>query len=93
MAGQPTEVFKYHDKGTMATIGRRSAVVQLPGHLRFRGTIAWFMWLGLHVVTLLGGRNRAATLVNLTWRYATWHRTGGVLAGDEPGQDDPVGHS
>jgi NADH dehydrogenase len=93
IAGQSTEVFRYHDKGTMATIGRRSAVVQLPGHLRFRGTIAWFMWLGLHLVTLLGGRNRAATLINLTWRYASWRRTGGVLAGDEPGQDDPVSHS
>jgi NADH dehydrogenase len=90
MAGQPTTAFRYFDKGTMATIGRRSAVVQLPGHLRFRGTIAWFMWLGLHLFYLLGGRNRVSALVNLAWRYLTWKHTGGVLAGDEgdPG-DDP----
>ena len=70
----------------MATIGRRSAVVQLPYKLRFRGTIAWLAWLGLHLFYLLGGRNRLATMVNLTWRYLTWRRTGGVLAGDEPAE-------
>jgi NADH:ubiquinone reductase (H+-translocating) len=86
MAAQPTAAFRYHDKGTMATIGRRSAVVQLPYQLRFRGTIAWLAWLGLHLFYLLGGRNRIATLVNLCWRYLTWRRTGGVLAGDEPAE-------
>ena len=86
MAAQPTTAFHYHDKGTMATIGRRSAVVQLPYKVRFRGTIAWLAWLGLHLFYLLGGRNRIATLVNLSWRYLTWRRTGGVLAGDEPAE-------
>jgi NADH dehydrogenase len=90
MAGEPTTRFRYFDKGTMATIGRRSAVVQLPGHLRFRGTIAWFMWLALHLFYLLGGRNRVSALVNLGWRYLTWKHTGGVLAGDEgDAQDEP----
>jgi NADH dehydrogenase len=89
IAGEPTKPFRYFDKGTMATIGRRSAVVQFPGHVCFRGTIAWFMWLGLHLFYLLGGRNRLSALVNLTWRYLTWRRTGGVLAGDgaEPGEE------
>ncbi len=86
MAAQPTTAFHYHDKGTMATIGRRSAVVQLPYKLRLRGTIAWLAWFALHLFYLLGGRNRLATLVNLTWRYLTWRRTGGVLAGDEPAE-------
>jgi NADH dehydrogenase len=86
MAAQPTTSFHYHDKGTMATIGRRSAVVQLPYKLRFRGTIAWLAWLGLHLFYLLGGRNRLVTMVNLSWRYLTWRRTGGVLAGDEPAE-------
>ena len=90
IAGKPTTKFRYFDKGTMATIGRRSAVVQLPGHLRFRGTIAWFMWLGLHLFYLLGGRNRLSAVVNLAWRYLTWKHTGGVLAGDEgDAQDEP----
>jgi NADH dehydrogenase len=84
MTAQVTAAFRYHDKGIMATIGRRSAVVQLPGRVRFRGTIAWLAWLGLHLVTLLGNRNRISALVNLSWRYLSWRRTGGVLAGDEP---------
>ncbi len=83
MAGQPTTPFRYHDKGTMATIGRRSAVVQLRGGLHLRGTIAWLAWLGLHLIYLLGGRNRVVTLVNLSWRYLTWSRGGGIVLGDD----------
>lgn len=88
MAGQPTTPFRYHDKGTMATIGRRSAVVQLRGGVRLRGTIAWLAWLGLHLIYLLGNRNRVVTLVNLSWRYLTWSRGGGIVLGDDvPGED------
>ena len=81
---QPTEPFKYHDKGTMATIGRRSAVVQLAGGLRLRGTLAWLAWFALHLVYLLGGRNRVTTLINLTYRYLFWGHGGAVIVGDEP---------
>jgi NADH:ubiquinone reductase (H+-translocating) len=88
IAGQPTRPFHYHDKGTMATIGRRSAVCELRGGIRLRGTLAWLAWLGLHLIYLLGNRNRVVTLVNLTWRYLTWSRGGGVILGDDvPGQD------
>jgi NADH dehydrogenase len=83
VAGQPTKPFHYHDKGTMATIGRRSAVVELRGGLRLRGTLAWFAWLGLHLIYLLGNRNRLVTLVNLSWRYLTWSRGGGIIVGDD----------
>ncbi len=83
IAGQHTLPFRYHDKGTMATIGRRSAVVQLRGGLRLRGTLAWLAWLGLHLIYLLGNRNRLVTLVNLSWRYLTWSRGGGVIVGDD----------
>ena len=48
-AGQAAEPFRYHDKGIMATIGRRSAVVELPHRIRIRGTLAWLAWLGLHL--------------------------------------------
>jgi NADH:ubiquinone reductase (H+-translocating) len=85
---QPTEPFAYHDKGLMATIGRRSAVVQLAGRLRWlrmRGTLAWLAWFALHLVYLLGGRNRVSTLVNLTSRYVTWGHGGAVIVGDDPG--------
>jgi NADH:ubiquinone reductase (H+-translocating) len=83
-AGQPAVPFQYHDKGIMATIGRRSAVVELPRRIRVRGTLAWLAWLALHLVTLLGHRNRMAALLNLSWRYLTWGHGGGVIAGDDP---------
>jgi NADH:ubiquinone reductase (H+-translocating) len=81
-AGQPPVPFRYHDKGIMATIGYRSAVVQLPRHLRIHGTAAWLAWLALHLITLLGGRNRISALVNLSWRYLTWRRGGGLIVGE-----------
>ena len=59
----------------------------LPGRVRVRGTAAWLAWLALHLITLLGGRNRVSALVNLSWRYLTWRRTGGGIIGDRaPGQ-------
>ena len=87
--GEPTQPFRYHDKGTMATIGRRSAIVELPQGLRFTGTLAWLAWLGLHLLYLLGGRNRVSTLINLSWRYLAWGHGGGVIVGDEPDQPLP----
>jgi len=83
--GRTAVPFRYHDKGIMATIGYRSAVVQFPHRVRIRGTAAWLAWLTLHLITLLGGRNRLTALVNLAWRYLTWRRSGGGLViGDHP---------
>ena len=84
MAGRPTQPFRYHDKGIMATIGRRSAVVQLAHGLRIHGTLAWLVWLGLHLFYLLGGRNRLSALLNLSYRYLVWGHGGGVIVGDDP---------
>jgi len=74
----------------MATIGRRSAVVQLAHGTRITGTLAWLAWLALHLVYLLGNRNRIATLINLSWRYIAWGHGGGVIVGDEPAEDLPA---
>jgi NADH:ubiquinone reductase (H+-translocating) len=71
-AGRPTTAFRYHDKGLMATIGRHAAVAQLRGGLILRGTLGWLAWLGLHLVYLIGFRNRAVVLVNWFWRYLDW---------------------
>jgi NADH dehydrogenase len=91
LRGEQTEPFKYHDKGTMATIGRNSAVVQLTRGLRITGFLAWLAWLGLHLFYLLGYRNRIATLINLSWRYIAWGHGGGVIVGDEPMEPLPSG--
>ena len=66
--------FRYRDKGTMATIGRRAAVAELPLHIRLSGTPAWMAWLGLHLVTLVGFRNRLSVFLNWAWNYLTWDR-------------------
>jgi NADH dehydrogenase len=87
--GEPTQPFRYHDRGTMATIGRRSAVVELPIGVRFTGTPAWLAWLGLHLIYLLGGRNRITTLINLSWRYLAWGHGESVIVGDEPTEPLP----
>jgi NADH:quinone reductase (non-electrogenic) len=91
MAGRPTQPFHYHDKGIMATIGRRSAVVQLAHGTRLRGTLAWLAWLGLHLFYLLGGRNRLSALLNLSYRYLVWGHGGGVIVGDDPPAAIPGG--
>jgi NADH:ubiquinone reductase (H+-translocating) len=82
LAGAATEPFRYHDKGIMATIGRSDAVVQFPFGLRLRGPLAWLAWLALHVVTLVGNRNRLATLINLSVRYFSWPRSLNMIVGD-----------
>jgi NADH dehydrogenase len=87
LAGEPTQRFSYRDKGTMATIGRNAAVVDLPPGVRLTGVLAWLAWLGLHIVMLLGNRNRLSTMLNLSWRYLAWPSGSGVIVGDIPDQD------
>jgi NADH:ubiquinone reductase (H+-translocating) len=82
VGGEPTQPFRYHDKGTMATIARGSAIAQLRGNVRLRGPVAWLAWLGLHIYFLLGGRNRMVTLLNLSARYLAWPRNLNVIVGD-----------
>jgi NADH dehydrogenase len=74
LQGKRRRPFHYVDKGIMATIGRRSAVAELPLHIRFWGTLGWLSWLGLHLVFLIGFRNRVVVLVNWAWNYFKWDR-------------------
>jgi NADH:ubiquinone reductase (H+-translocating) len=90
--GQATQAFHYKNKGTMATIGRRAAVAELPFGIRLRGTLAWLAWLGLHIVTLLGNRNRVSALLNLSWRYVNWPTGSGVIVGDVPEPETTRAH-
>jgi NADH:quinone reductase (non-electrogenic) len=77
--GLDTETFKYHDKGTMATIGRGDAVLQMPVGLKLKGVLAWVGWIVLHITYLLGGRNRIQTLVNLGSRYFGPRRSNAIV--------------
>ncbi|WP_114560392.1 NAD(P)/FAD-dependent oxidoreductase [Desertihabitans aurantiacus] len=80
--GEPMKAFNYVDKGTMATIGRNDAVVELRGGIKFKGFIAWAAWVALHIYMLLGGRNRAQAFISLMTRYLTFPRNSVAIVGD-----------
>ena len=63
--------FVYNDKGSMATIGRNRAVVDLR-HVHFSGWFAWITWMYIHLISLLGMRNKAVVLLNWIWSYFTF---------------------
>ena len=71
--GESVQKFRYVDKGSMATIGRHKAVVQVKG-IRLWGPLAWFTWLFLHVFYLMGGQKRIGTIADWTWNYLTFDR-------------------
>ena len=74
LRGVPSLPFVYRDPGIMATIGRNAAVAELASGMKLRGWIGWIAWLGLHLVQLIGFRNRAFVLLNWAWSYFTYER-------------------
>jgi NADH dehydrogenase len=70
---RPDPDFRYHDKGTMATVGRGSAVVQLRG-IRLSGFPAWLTWLFVHLVYLIGFRSRAIAIASWAWNFFFYDR-------------------
>ncbi len=82
MAGRPMRPFHYFDKGTMATIGRRAAVFDAFG-IRLSGVLAWFGWLFVHLIYLIGFRNRVIVLANWIYNYFTYDRGVRLISGDE----------
>jgi NADH dehydrogenase len=75
--------FKYWDKGTMATIGRSAAVVQA-GPFKFHGFIAWLAWLFVHLIFLIGFRNKLAVLMQWTYSYFTYKRGSRIITDVAP---------
>jgi NADH dehydrogenase len=65
--------FKYFDKGSMATVGRNRAVVDI-GKIRFQGVFAWFVWMFVHLMSLVGFRNKLVVFVNWIWSYFSYDR-------------------
>ena len=84
--GQPPTAFKYHDPGTMATIGRNQAVAWL-GPLQLHGFFAWLAWLVVHIFQLIGFRNRLLVLINWAWDYFFYDRAVRLIT--SPGMKQP----
>ena len=79
--GEPTENFKYNDQGSMATIGRNKAVVDI-GKIKFQGFFAWLVWMFIHLVLLMGFRNKVVVFIN--WLGSYINNNGGTRLIIEP---------
>jgi NADH dehydrogenase len=66
--------FIYHDMGTMATVGRNKAVAEIYG-LQFQGFAAWFVWMFVHLISILGVKNRLQTFINWAWNYFSYDQS------------------
>jgi NADH dehydrogenase len=82
IAGRPRNTFRYRDFGSLATIGRRAAVVEMPG-LKFSGTLAWCFWLAAHIFFLIGFRNRLVVLLDWAWAYLSYDRSARIIVRNE----------
>ena len=93
LRGEPAELFRYRDRGSMATLGRKAAVAVI-GRLRLSGLVAWLCWLCVHIFFLIGFRNRFVVLFEWAWSYFTYQRSARLIlheAADEgPGSERPL---
>ncbi|CAN5788841.1 NAD(P)/FAD-dependent oxidoreductase [soil metagenome] len=80
LGGRARVPFRYRDRGSMATIGRAAAVAQT-SRLKLHGLPAWLAWLFIHIIALIGFRNRLAVLVEWAWSYLTWQRGARLITG------------
>ena len=81
IANQPYELFRYRDKGSLATVGRSFAIAQI-GKARFSGLLAWLIWSLVHILYLVGFRNRIIVMLEWTWAYFTRQRSARLITGD-----------
>ena len=79
---QPHSAFEYHDLGNMATIGRASAVADL-GRVQLKGYVAWLAWIFVHIVALIGFRNRLVVMIEWAWAYVSYQRSVRLITYDE----------
>ncbi len=77
---RPSETFVYHDKGSMATIGRSRAVVEI-GQVHLSGFIAWLVWLLVHIYYLIDFSNRVFVIISWAWSYLTYRRGARLITG------------
>ncbi|WP_405267789.1 NAD(P)/FAD-dependent oxidoreductase [Cellulophaga sp. Ld12] len=78
LANKPLKAFKYNDKGTMATVGRNKAVVDLE-KLKFGGFLAWFIWMFVHLMALVGFRNRVIVFFNWAYNYINYDKAARLI--------------
>lgn len=82
LRSKPREAFQYVDKGQMATIGRKRAILQ-KGNLKMSGFLAWLGWLFVHIYYLIGFKNRLVVFLNWAWSYFTYRRGARLIVSKE----------
>jgi len=85
LKNQATEEFRYRDLGTMATIGRNLAVVELP-FIKFQGLFGWYVWMFIHLMSIVGVKNKLVIFLNWAWKYFTYDQSTRLIL-------RPKGHS
>ena len=79
-SNEPSQPFSYWDKGSMATIGRSKGIAQI-GKIHLSGFVAWSAWLFIHLIYLIGYRNRFFVLLNWAWQYLSWQSGARLITG------------
>ena len=80
MANQPMKPFSYVDKGSMATIGRNKAVVDTKA-FKIQGFIAWYIWMFVHLMSIMGFKNKVFTFFSWLWSYLSYDRSNRLIIG------------
>jgi len=90
ISGELSQAFSYWDKGSMATIGRSKGIAQI-GKIHLSGFLAWSAWLFIHLIYLIGYRNRFFVLLNWAWQYLSWQSGARLITGSNalPGWNEP----
>jgi NADH dehydrogenase len=86
LAGKPREKFEYLDKGSLATIGRSHAIADFPGNIHISGYFAWLSWLFIHLLFLIGFRNRFLVISEWAWAYITYNHSARLIT--DPGEKE-----
>ena len=88
--GKSMKPFHYRDKGSLATVGRHKAVADLPVKIRFSGFVGWFIWMTVHLYSIVGFRNKLIVLANWIWNYMNYDRGIRLIIRPVTNDNDPM---
>jgi NADH:ubiquinone reductase (H+-translocating) len=77
---KPLKPFRYKDMGSMATVGRNKAVVDLKA-FKFQGLFAWYVWMFIHLISIIGFKNKVLTLMSWIWNYFSYDKSNRLIIG------------
>ena len=91
LRGETAPPFQYFDKGSLAVVGRASAVAQFGSNLKFSGLVAWLLWLFVHLMYLVSFQNRVIVFIRWGFNYITYNRGARLITGEPQREEDDAG--